>query len=162
DVMVRKTLLGVLAGLALAGVPTRASASFHFMKIVEVFAGTTAQPTAQYVMLQMYAPGQNFVGGQAITVFDAGGALRGTFTFPAKLPKGGSLATTLTATQAAAGLFGVSADLPMTAVIPAGGGAVCYGFVDCVAWGTFLAQNVLPVPPGLTFNVPTGLVPDMA
>ena len=56
--------------LALLGVALPASATFHLMKVVEVFPGTAAAPNAQYVVIQMYATGQNFVAGHAITVFN--------------------------------------------------------------------------------------------
>ena len=54
-----------------AGLAAPASASFHLMKVVEIFPGTAAAPNAQYVVLQMYSAGQNFVGGHAVTVFNS-------------------------------------------------------------------------------------------
>jgi hypothetical protein len=160
--MMRKSVGGLLAALAVLLLPVPASATFHLMKIVEVFAGTDAEPTAQYVMLQMYFAGQNFVAGHTVVVFAADGTRLGTFTFAMAVPNGANAAHILIATPDAEALFGVTADLEMAAVIPAGGGAVCYDVIDCVAWGTFSAPSALPVPPGSPFNVPTGLLAGMA
>jgi hypothetical protein len=159
--MIRKTLRALLVALA-SILPVPALASFHLVKIVEVFPGTAAVPTAQYVMLQMYFPGQSFVLGHSVEVFDASGTSLGTFTFSHNLSNSANLATMLIATSDAETLFGVTADLTMNAVIDAGGGAVCWDVVDCVAWGSFSASSPLPVPPGTPFNAPDGLLFDMA
>jgi hypothetical protein len=160
--MFRRTLNVLLVVFAFALLPAPAPATFHLMKIVEVFPGTVTDPTAQYIMLQMYFPGQNLVGGHSVTGFDTDGVMLGTFTFPSDLTNGADLATILIATPDAQTLFGVTADLTMTPVIPAAGGAVCYDVIDCVAWGSFSASTTLPVSPGTPFNVPTGLVLGMA
>jgi hypothetical protein len=60
-----------------------ARAAFHLVMVAEVFPGYASSPNAQYVELQMYAPGQNFVLGHSVQVFDATGGLLGTFTFTA-------------------------------------------------------------------------------
>ncbi len=146
--------------LAFLAVP--ASATFHLVKIVEVFPGTASAPSAQYVMLQMYFPSQNFVNGHGIAVFDANGTAQGTFTFQSNVANGHSLDTILIATADAEALFGITADLHMQPVIQSGGGAVCYDVIDCVAWGSFSAPGALPVPPEAPFNSPDGLVLGMA
>jgi hypothetical protein len=46
--------LAILAGLA---VPASVRATFHEVKIVQIFGGTVGNPDAQYVMLQMWAAG---------------------------------------------------------------------------------------------------------
>jgi hypothetical protein len=160
--MIRKTLNALVVVCVFALLPAQVRATFHLMKVVEVFPGTATDPTAQYIMLQMYFPGQNFVAGHSVAVFDTNGMTLGTFTFPSDLANGADLATILIATPDAQTLFGVTADLMMTPVIPAAGGAVCYDVIDCVAWGSFSAPNTLPVPPGTPFNAPTGLVLGMA
>ena len=142
--------------------PLPALATFHLVKVVEVFPGTTAAPTAQYVMLQMYFGGQTFVSGHSVKVFDANGAAVGTFTFSKNLANGANLATMLVATPDAATAFGVTADLTMDPVIQPGGGAVCWETFDCVAWGSFSASSPLPHAPGTPFNAPNGLMLDMA
>lgn len=128
-------LLTVAAGLGLA--PHPASAAFHFMKISEVFPGTTSHPNAQYVELQMYANGQSQVSGHAVKAYDAAGALVGTFTFGSAVAVGTSQSTILVATPEAATLFGVTANLAMTPVLSAAGGKVCWDALDCVSWGSY-------------------------
>ena len=159
--MNRKTLGALLVALVFVVMPGRVSATFHLVKVVEVFPGATAEPTAQYVMLQMYFPGQTLVSGHQVGVFDATGTSLGTFTFSRNLSNGANLATIWIATPTAEDLFGINADLMMTAVIPASGGAVCYDVIDCVTWGNFSATGLpsLPEPP---FNPTGGLVLDMA
>jgi hypothetical protein len=158
--MTRK--LALLSVAALLGLPAPALATFHLMKIVEVFPGTAGEPTAQYVMLQMYFPGQNFVASHFVRVYDANGTTLGTFTFSQSVANGSDLATILIATPDAETLFGVSADLEMMPVIQPAGGAVCYDLIDCVAWGSFAAPAALTVPPDPTFNPSTGLALDLA
>jgi uncharacterized protein (TIGR03382 family) len=114
-----------------------AVAAFHLMKIVEVFPGTVAAPNAQYVRLQMFTAGQNFVTNHKVIVFNAAGTAVGTFTFTATLPNGSNQASILIATTEAATLFKLTADLTMTAVIPLAGGKVCFDNIDCVAWGNY-------------------------
>jgi len=159
--MTSKTRNALLTVLLLAFVSERASATFHLMRIVEIFPGTPSAPTAQYVMLQMYAPFQNFVGGHSVEVFDPNGTTLGTFTFAADVANGAGGATILTATAAAAALFGVSADLTLSPVIAPAGGAVCWDVIDCVAWGNFSAPSALPAFASLT-TIPTALTLGMA
>ena len=160
--MVRAIRTVLLTTCVLMLPATRASASFHLMKIVEVFPGTVADPTAQYVMLQMYFPGQTFVSGHSLSVFDADGVAQGTFTFASDVANGADLATILIATTSAQALFGISADLTMAMAIEPAGGAACWDVVDCVAWGDFSTPNALPSVLDATFNAPAGLMPGMA
>ena len=135
--------LGVLlAGLWLLQMEP-ARAAFHLVMVTEVFPGYASAPNAQYVELQMYAPGQNFVLGHSVQVFDATGGLVGTFTFAANLPNGANQASLLIATTEAQALFGVAADLTMTPVIAPAGGKVCFtGSSDCVSWGAYAGSTV--------------------
>lgn len=126
-----------LLGLVVVFAAKTAWASFHFMKITEVFPGTMAQPNAQYVELQMFSGGQNLVSGHSIVVYNATGTSVGSYTFAAQVPNGAAQATILIGTTEAATLFGVAPDLTMTATIPLAGGMVCFDSVDCVAWGNF-------------------------
>ena len=48
--MNRKTLGALLLALAFVLVPARVSATFHLVKVVEVFAGATTEPTAQFTV----------------------------------------------------------------------------------------------------------------
>ncbi|QSX77378.1 FG-GAP-like repeat-containing protein [Agrilutibacter solisilvae] len=130
---------GLAMALAVAAVMSApAQATFHLMKIVEVFPGTAASPSAQYVVLQMYAGGQNFVSGHDLVVFNAAGAQVGAFVFNSSVPNGANQARILIATPQAVSFFGLSADLTMSAAILSGGGKICFaGTVDCVAWGGY-------------------------
>ena len=144
--------LGALLLLALA-VP--ASAAFHLMKVVELFPGTAAAPAAHYVVLQMYAPGQNLVQGHALTVHDAAGNVVGSFAFPSDVGNGANQAKLLIATPQAEAFFGIAADLQMDADLLAGGGKVCFaGSVDCVAWGGYSGTSS---GVGTPFNAGGGL-----
>jgi len=132
---------GIPIGLALV-VP--ASATFHLVKVVELFPGTAVSPNAQYVNLQMFASGQEFVGGHALTLFDRTGALVGSVTFPGNLGNGANQAKILIATTQAQTFFGVNADLVMArpAVLAAGGKACWAGSIDWVAF----SSRKRPVP----------------
>ena len=111
-----------------------------------------AQPDASYVMLQMWAPGQNLVGGHSLTVYNGDGTLAGTLTFPD--PPGGNLAhgenqsTFLIGTADAATLFGVSMDLTISPVHTTGDGLkICWAgdgtgvTPDCVALGDYTGAS---------------------
>jgi hypothetical protein len=111
----------------------------------EVYPGSAAGPDAEYVELQAYAAGQNFVRGHSISLLDSAGNQVGTSSFSADVPAGGNQITLLAATPAAESQFGVAAD----AALPAGsldpsGGAVCWEALDCVSWGDFLGATASP------------------
>ena len=150
-----KTIANASAAVLMAAV-VPAYASFHLMKVVEVFPGTAASPSAQYVVLQMYASGQNLVGGHSVTVFDSAGTLTGTFMFPGDLPNGANQTKILIATSQAESFFGLTADLVMSASVMSAGGKVCWaGTLDCVAWGAYTGGTA---GVGTPFNAGTGLV----
>ena len=132
-----------------------ASATFHFMKVVEIFPGTAAAPNAHYVVIQMYASGQNFVGGHDITAFNGAGTLIATFTFPGSVARGVTQDKILIATAEAEAFFGLTADLSMSPSLLAAGGKVCFaGTVDCVAWGAYTGSTA---GVGTPFNAGGGL-----
>lgn len=140
--------------LLMCALAVPALASFHLMKIVEVFAGTAASPNAQYVVLQMYSSGQNSVGGTNIIVYNAAGTVVGTFPFTGDVAAGGSQAKILIATTQAQTFFGVTADLVVPAAIIPAGGKVCFETIDCVTWGSYGGAG----PVGTPYNASTGLV----
>ena len=149
-----KTLAQACAGGLLA-LSLPAMATFHLMKVVEIFPGTAASPSAQYVVIQMYASGENLVGGHALTVYNAGGSVVGTFTFPGNVPNGANQAKILIATSQAESFFGLSADLVMSASVLSAGGKVCWaGTIDCVAWGSYSGSST---GVGMPFNANGGL-----
>ena len=95
-------------------VPAAASATFHEVKIVEVFPGTAAQPNAQFVVLQAWAANQNLVNGHSLIVFDASGATVGTFTFDHNVAVFANQMKMFIATPEAATLFNLPVDQSMT------------------------------------------------
>ena len=128
----RRFVLAMLVGLAgmLALAPT-ARASFHEILIREVYPGSLAQPDSDYVVLQMYVGGQQFVQGHTLTTYGPGGAQSGAFTFPGNLPNGASQQTILVGDNGVEAALGVKADLESASfALDPTGGAVCWaGFV---------------------------------
>jgi len=115
-----------------------AQATFHLIKIVEIFPGTPAAPQAQYVVLQAYAAGQNLVGGHALTVFNATGGQIASFTFSSNVTNGANQMKVLIGTPQAETFLGVQANLEITAQMLQRGGKVCWaGTIDCVSWGNY-------------------------
>lgn len=157
--MMRARLL-VHALLATAAVAllcaTPAAATFHLIKVREVYAGSSLAPEAKYVELQMYASGQNHVKGHSLRTYDAGGGLIGTSTFAADVAGSANQSAILLATPAAEAQFGIAADTPLAnpAGLSPAGGAVCWEELDCVSWGSFAGS--LPSPAG----TPAEAIPD--
>lgn len=151
---------GLLAMLACA-VSVPAIASFHLMKVVEVFPGTAAAPGAQYVILQMHNGGQNQVGGHGITVFDAGNNVVGTELFTGPVPIGATQSKILIATAEAVALFGLRADLLLDVPFAPAGGKLCFDSspVDCLAWGSYAGPSA---GVGTPYAQGTGLTPGRA
>ncbi len=109
------------------------------MKISEVGQGGGGGP--DYVELQMYADGQNLVGGKFIRTYDSDGMVQGTFEFPDDVASGESQRTVLVARSDGA-LSGVEPDFITPDLVLTGEGAVCFGesfalnaAVDCVGYG---------------------------
>ena len=159
-----KSLL-VLATMAAVTLPAPpAHALFHFMKVTEIFGGTAAQPTAQFIELQMFAANQRFLATHEVVVFDSAGIEAGSFTFTAPVSNGDNQAYVLVATPEAEEVFGVTADLEMTASITASGGKACFRgndgtLIDCASWGSYSGDHE---GSGTPFNSPIGLVADQS
>src|SRR5687768_7545914 len=102
--------LSVALLLAAAG-PT--VASFHVIKIAEVFAGTPAAPNAQFVELQMWTDGQNQLTGTKVRVYDGAGAEIMAFMFPGVVPIDSDQSSVLIATAEAQAFFNVTPNLLM-------------------------------------------------
>ena len=136
----RRLLCAALVGLAgvLALAPS-ARATFHEISIREVYPGSLAQPDSDYVVLQMYFGGQQFVKNHALTTYGSGGGVTGTFAFPANLLNGANQQTILVGDSEVGTVFGVTPDLASTSfALDPTGGAVCWaGSLDCVSWGAF-------------------------
>ncbi|MFP5389909.1 MAG: hypothetical protein ACLGG5_11505, partial [Thermoleophilia bacterium] len=137
--------------------PASAPATFHEMSIREVYAGS---PESQYVELQMWAAGQNLVGGHVLKTYSAAGGVTGTSTFSSDVPNGANQSTILLATPAAEAEFGVTADtgLAPESLDPTGG-AVCWENLDCVSWGSFAGfSGPTPSPTGTpAAAIPSGM-----
>jgi hypothetical protein len=150
---------------ALAASPSSASATFHLIQVREVYPGSAAAPGAEYVELQMYESGQEFVGGHVLRTYDAGGALVKANILGSDVASGANQRTVLIATPEAEAQFGVRAD---AALAPSGqldpaGGAVCWESLDCVSWGAFAGST--PSPSGSPvdpFGIPDGMAPRRA
>ena len=132
-----------------------------------MFPGTAAQPNAQYIVLQMYDANQQFVNGYTVAIFDATRHAVTSFTFPANVPNGAGQAKILIATPEAETLFGVTADLAMTASLPLAGGAVCFGYApsfgfDCLSWGNFVDGPGGANNTGANYRPATGLAQGQA
>jgi hypothetical protein len=149
----------VLASLASLLLAAAASASFHLIKVREVFpsAGNDA-----YVVLQMYAPGQDLVGGHSLTSYNNKGVLVDTATFAGKVGNGDNQRTLLVADDGFQAAFGIAPDLVDSGLnLAPAGGAVCWNAggspADCVAWGNFSGPAVDPVgTPAAPGGVPAG------
>jgi hypothetical protein len=131
----------VLLGLAIAA--SSAQASYHLMKIREVGQGGLG--TADYVELQMYAAGQNFVGsnGAKIQTYNASGAVQSTFTFTSDVPFGNDQRTIYVARNDMV-TFPTTPDVVTPNLVLTNEGAVCFGqtfgpsqAIDCVSYGGF-------------------------
>lgn len=123
-----------------AAAPAPAFASYHLTKIVEVYAGGTSAPDAQYVELEAYAPGQNLLSGHALHVYDAAG--NETASVPlANVANAADQATVLIGTSEVAAAFGVTPDFVLSSKLAAAGGKVCFEAeptpIDCFAWGSY-------------------------
>src|SRR5262245_4146271 len=134
--------LGVTASMCLA---SSAGASFHLNLIRQVHPDNNVLG-GDWVELQMYSSGENFVAGKVIRTFGPGGAENAKFVIPSNAPNGGNQRTILISS-----LFmpaGVNADfvaMPSRPDMTGQDGAVCftnndppnYTPVDCVSYGNF-------------------------
>jgi hypothetical protein len=146
---------GALALLLLAAQP--AIATFHEMMIREVYPGSAAHPNSEYVELQMWAPGQNLVGGHQISVYNAAGSAVGTATFAHDVAGDANQSTLVAATPEAEAEFGLGADAAMPpGLLDPAGGAVCWESLDCASWGSF--SGAAPSPTGSPAS--PGAIPD--
>jgi hypothetical protein len=142
-----------LAGLAVAGLllfAAPASATFHLMKVREVYPAGSAS----YVELQLLAAGENLVGGHHLVSYNANGTIADDFTLPSDVSAASPSNATVLITgpgYAAAFPSGPSTDeFDANLNLPASGGAVCWvegSPPDCVAWGNFTGPFPEHSPP---------------
>jgi hypothetical protein len=152
----RAALPLLAAVLALLVVAPTAQATFHLIKVREVYAGTNDD---SYVELQMYAAGQSLLSGHSMTLYNAAGALSHTSTFSAGVAKSENQRTVLIGDSGVQATFGVVPDLVDPALsIPAAGGAACWNAgglpADCVAWGNFNGAAALQTATGTSAGTP--------
>lgn len=136
-----------------------AFATFHEMMLREVYPGSTTQPGSQYVELQMWSPGQNFVDGHSLGFYNAAGALLGTAAFSHDVSGDANQSTLVAATPAAEAEFGFTADAGLApGLLNPGGGAVCWESLDCVTWGSFAGATKSPAgQPASPAGIPDGM-----
>jgi hypothetical protein len=139
----------------LAAAPA-AQATFHLIKVREVYAGSSND---SYVELQMYAAGETFLTNHAMTVYDASGALVHSSKFISGVANGQNQAMVLIGDTGVQAKFGVAPDLvDAELAIPAAGGAACWNAggipADCVAWGNFSGGSALQTATGTTVGSP--------
>ncbi len=133
-----------------------AQATFHLIKVREVYAGTNDD---SYVELQMFASGETFLTNHAMTVYDASGTLVHSSKFTSGVANGQNQATVLIGDTGVQAKFGVAPDLvDAELTIPAAGGAACWNAkgipADCVAWGNFSGGSALQTATGTTVGSP--------
>lgn len=158
--------MALLAALASLLAASPAQASFHLIKVREIFPGTTANQESDYVELQMYASAQSLVNLGDLEVLDSEGAVTSHFSPASTVPHAANQSTVLIANTSFSSQFpSVAADFtdPGLDLDPAGG-AVCWPqneppFDDCASWGNFSGQGALPSPGDTApaVAIPTGM-----
>jgi hypothetical protein len=130
-IMKRASLL--LAAFALGAFVAPAQADFHLFRIDQVFS--TADGTAQYVVMHEStgSNGEDVWAGHTLTTNGPAGTK--TFVFPANLPSSATASRSVligTASFAALGLIAPDYTIP-DGFIPTGGGTLNYASVDQIA-----------------------------
>ena len=149
--MGRRSIAAAVLLAILAAAPRPAGA--QEIKIVEIFPGTVASPSAQYVVLQYLGNGGPALLGKALVFSDPAGAEVARLTFSANVANQGDQAVVLVATASASALFGVAADFVFpTPVVQPTGGRLCLDFDDCVTWTRYFG----PGGEGVPINDPGG------
>jgi hypothetical protein len=146
--------LGATLGLLVAA--PAAQATFHLIKVREVYAGTNND---SYVELQMFAAGQSLLGGHSMTLYSSTGTLSHTSTFAAGVTQTDNQSTVLIGDSNVETAFGVKPDLvDANLAVPAAGGAACWNALgipaDCVAWGNFTGGAALQSATGTSAGAP--------
>lgn len=137
--MPRRRIAIALALLALGVLAAPAHASYHLMKITEVHPDPAGD--GAFVELQMYAAGENFVGGKLIGYYALSGANSPATSFDHDVANGQNQRTILVGDTGVAGAD--FTDPSLNTYFDGAGGAICYydpvpgSEIDCVAWGPF-------------------------
>jgi hypothetical protein len=142
------------AALALVLTASSASATFHLVKVKEVFPGTAAQPESDYVELQAYSLFQNQVQFGQLKVYNAAGNEVNSFMPAGPLANNANQMTVLIADSGFGAQFpGVTPDSTNSSLnLSPAAGAVCWPItevpIDCVSWGAFTGNASLPSSAG--------------
>lgn len=149
-------MIAAVAVLAALIAAPPAMATFHLIKVREVYSGTEND---SYVELQMYASGQYRLGGHSMTQYDAGGTLVHKSTFASGVASFANQNTILIGDTAVQSKFGVAPDLVDSELsVPAAGGAVCWNAggipADCAAWGDFKGGAAFETATGTSAGSP--------
>jgi hypothetical protein len=156
----RLVLVAALTSAGLVAATTLAQADFHLMEVQEVSAGTTAQPNADFVELEMTEALQGNVSGHRLLLFDAAGN-RMDCTLPADVANEANGAPVLFGTTEFQALPSTAdPDFIVPPLLHADGGAVCWESIDCVSWGSFSGSTTSPagtpegegIPPDQSIN----------
>jgi hypothetical protein len=129
-----------------------AAASFHLMFVREVYPG--GSDNGSYIELQMWTSGQNFVEGHHLISYNASGGVQENYQFPtpANIFNGATQSTILVADSEYATVFPGKPGPDKTDAnfnLDPAGGAVCWAEAsppDCVSWGAFTGNAMLPAP----------------
>jgi hypothetical protein len=158
----RQTAFSAFVAAVVAGVAAGpAAATFHEISIREVYpAGDSS-----YVELQMWASGQERVGGHHLVAYDSTGSVTDDFKFISNATSGANQATIVVADTdypTAFSAFPAADETDADLNLSSAGGAVCWtegSPPDCVAWGSFGNPGSLlsPTgPPAAPSGVPAG------
>jgi hypothetical protein len=145
-----RAVLLVATIAAALGMSGSASASFHEIKVREVFGGN-GNAANDYIELQMFSAGQTLTGGHNIQIYSGAGILNAGHLLT-NVGNGANQATILIGDSGVAGTFGVTPDVTVPGLEVSSfttDGAVCWpdGIpADCVAWHNFPPQGGFPDP----------------
>lgn len=165
-IMLSATLLFTLAmGLTFStrgDAPRHAEAAFHFAHISEVMFGMGADPSLQYVEIELEAAGQNVVGDTRLSAWNADGTFFGVLLLvPGNVADGSANANWVMATSGFAAASGITPDFTFTDATLPSTGMLCWGapgaippppaswseqlssnYVDCLPYGGYSAGNI--------------------
>jgi hypothetical protein len=148
--MRRGLAFAIAAAAMLLSLTPAAQADHHEVKITEVFPGTTEDPAAEFVEIQMFLLGQNLLSQADLVFYNAGGTALIPPLELADVANGQNQSTLLVATPEIE-TPSLQADVEYgTAVLANAGGGVCivsevgFGTLDCVAWGTATVTGAGP------------------
>lgn len=153
----KKALLMLLTCLVCGLLASPAQASFHLMKIREVFPGSLMGGGDEYIVLQATARGQNRLTDHRVSFFHADGTESAGCEFSSNPSGAANQQFYLVAQPNVETTFGLARDCPFAAggdPLQAAGGAVCWDetLVDCMAYGAF--TNTLGLPVGHRASAP--------